>query len=168
MKKVKSFRLSSHIDEKLNLTAKAFNISTSQLIELACIKFLEKNNNIDNTKNILKNSKNNQLRLNLSLDNETFKKLINVVNEKNSTFSQEIYFRLSSSLNYPVFDTIEFNELWSLRTDLNRVGNLIKMAINQNIPFDNELLIKTENTVKSLRDEVKYMMEKSKKRTLKG
>ena len=44
MKKIRSFRLSSGLDEKLITFAEKLNITPSQLIELACSKLLDDNN----------------------------------------------------------------------------------------------------------------------------
>ena len=165
--KIRSFRLSEDLDKQIVSVAEKFNITSNQLIELAIFRLL--NLEVDNTKEIVQKAKKvNQLRINLNMDNPTFKKLVDEVNKKNSTFSQEVLYRLSASLDNPVFEQQEYNELRHLWSDLTRLGNLIKMAINQEIPFDNDLLNEVNENVKLLKDEVRGILLDSSKRTFKG
>ena len=101
----------------------------------------------------------------MNIDNPTFKKLIDEVNKKNTTFTQEVLYRVSASLDNPVFDTHEFNQIWALRTDLNRLGNLVKLAINNQATFDNDLLIETNKNVDLLRNEITELLKTVRKRT---
>jgi len=171
MRVARSVRLNKLLDEKLEDKAKELNITRSQIIELACSEFIKENKLINNTDKIINRAKEknfNHIKVNLYLDNNSFGKLINIINTKNSTLSQEILYRLSASLNNPVFEQFEFEELFKTRTNLNQIGNLIKLSLDNKLPYDNDLMINAEKSVFKLRDEINKLLELSNERTFKG
>lgn len=167
MKKIRSFRIDENLDKKLSAVATQFNLTTSQIIELACLRLLSFKVDSVKTKTTKKDAdkKRNQLTINLNMNDAVFGKLVDEVNKKNSTFTQEVLYRVSASLDNPVFDSQEFNKLWALRTDLNRLGNLVKLAINNQATFDNDLLIETNKNVDLLRNEITELLKTVRKRT---
>lgn len=168
---MRGVRLNKALDELLTLEAENLNITRSQLIELACADYVKKSVILNNTKSLIKHAKQkkkNQLTINLNIDNPTFKKLVDEVNKKNTTFTQEVLYRLSASLNNPVFEQFEFEELFKTRTNLNQIGNLIKLSLDNKLPYDNDLMINAEKSVFKLRDEINKLLELSNERTFKG
>lgn len=171
MRVARSVRLNKLLDEKLDDKAKELNITRSQIIELACSEFIKENKLINNTEKIVnrtKEKKYNQVIIKLSFDNKSFGKLINIINKKNSTLTQEILYRVSASLDNPVFEQFEFEELFKTRTNLNQIGNLIKLSLDNKLPYDNDLMINAEKAVFKLRDEINKLLELSNERTFKG
>ncbi|MDH2998045.1 hypothetical protein A1D22_09160 [Pasteurellaceae bacterium LFhippo2] len=164
MKIVKTFRMEKEFSDKLNLLAKSQGITFSQLIELACFLYVGKK--ALPTKVVEKHKKLETIDLKFCVDHPTYKKLINAIQAKNSTLSQEINYRLSASLDNPVFDPQEYRKLSSLHFDLNRLGNLFKLAINNQMPIDIAVLNEIESKIKAVSDELKQALSHSRKRTL--
>lgn len=171
MRVARSVRLNKALDELLTLEAENLNITRSQLIELACADYVKKRVILNNTKSLIKHAKQkkkNQLTINLNIDNPTFKKLVDEVNRKNTTFTQEVLYRLSATLNNPVFEQSEYYELFRTRTNLNQIGNLIKLSLENKLPYDNHLMINAEKEVFKLRDQITRLLRYSRKKTFRG
>jgi len=171
MRVMRSLRIKKELDEKLKIEAEEMNITVSQLIELACADYVKKNVILNNTKSIIKHAKQkkkNQLTINLNIDNPTFKKLVDEVNKKNTTFTQEVLYRLSATLNNPIFEQNEYYELFRTRTNLNQIGNLIKLSLENKLPYDNDLMINAEKEVFKLRNQITRLLRYSRKKTFKG
>lgn len=168
---MRGVRLNKALDELLTLEAENLNITRSQLIELACADYVKKRVILNNTKSLIKHAKEkkkNQLTINLNIDNPTFKKLVDEVNRKNTTFTQEVLYRLSATLNNPVFEQSEYYELFRTRTNLNQIGNLIKLSLENKLPYDNDLMINAEKEVFKLRDQITRLLKNSRKKTFRG
>ena len=86
-----------------------------------------------------------------------------IIEEKNNSFSQEINFRLRASLTNDKFDMIEFNHLGRMMIDINRLGNLLKMRMNQN-HNEQELLEEIRKSILDLRQEFQDVILKSRDR----
>ncbi|MFW9315451.1 hypothetical protein, partial [Glaesserella parasuis] len=139
-------------------------ITTSQLIELACYHFMEEKPKP--TKQIERSKKLEVIDLQFRIDQPTYKDLIKIIRAKNSTLSQEIYYRLSATLTAPIFDTQEFQKLEHLHFDLNRLGNLFKLAVDQKTPINDTLLLDIQKHIQALSDEVDKALTHSYKRKL--
>ena len=109
---------------------------------------------------------NNQNRLNLLIDQPTYKKLAKIIQAKNSTLSQELNYRLSATLENHVFNDVELGKLWAVKVDIDRLGNLFKLAIDQKTPVNDELFKQLNNNVTKLRNEFKNILNTVNQRTL--
>ena len=138
MKKKASFRIDEQLHEKLKEFANSEGITTSQLIELACYHFMEEKPKP--TKQIERHKKLETINVTLRVDQPTYRKLANIIQAKNSTLSQELNYRLSATLEEPVFEE--------------------KREINEN------LLIDLDRKVTSLRDEFREILTQVHKRRL--
>lgn len=164
MKQKASFRINEQLHDKLKAFANSQGITTSQLIELACYHFMdEKPMPIRQEK---KGKKIERILLDLQVDKHTYKELVKISQAKNSTLSQEIYYRLSATLTAPIFDTQEFQKLEHLHFDLNRLGNLFKLAVDQKTPINDTLLLDIQKHIQALSDEVDKALTHSYKRKL--
>lgn len=164
MKQKASFRINEQLHDKLKAFANSQGITTSQLIELACYHFMEEKPKP--TKQIERSKKLEVIDLQFRIDQPTYKDLVKIIRAKNSTLSQEIYYRLSATLTAPIFDTQEFQKLEHLHFDLNRLGNLFKLAIDQKTPINDTLLLDIQKHIQALSDEVDKALTHSYKRKL--
>ncbi|MDG6304313.1 hypothetical protein QA312_10480 [Glaesserella parasuis] len=164
MKQKASFRINEQLHDKLKAFANSQGITTSQLIELACYHFMEEKPKP--TKQIERSKKLEVIDLQFRIDQPTYKDLIKIIRAKNSTLSQEIYYRLSATLTAPIFDTQEFQKLEHLHFDLNRLGNLFKLAVDQKTPINDTLLLDIQKHIQALSDEVDKALTHSYKRKL--
>ena len=80
--------------------------------------------------------------------------------------SQELNYRLSATLEEPVFDIVEFNELWAVKFDVDRLGNLLRWALKEKREINENLLIDLDRKVTSLRDEFREILTQVYKRRL--
>jgi hypothetical protein len=92
--------------------------------------------------------------------------LANIIQAKNSTLSQELNYRLSATLEEPVFDIVELNELWAVKCDVDRLGNLLRWALKEKREIDENLLIELDEKVTALRDEFREILTQAHKRRL--
>lgn len=164
MKKKASFRIDEQLHEKLKEFANSEGITTSQLIELACYHFMEEKPKP--TKQIERHKKLETINVTLRVDQPTYRKLANIIQSKNSTLSQELNYRLSATLEEPVFDIVEFNELWAVKFDVDRLGNLLRWALKEKREINENLLIDLDRKVTSLRDEFREILTQVRKRRL--
>lgn len=164
MKQKASFRINEQLHDKLKAFANSQGITTSQLIELACYHFMEEKPKP--TKQIERSKKLEVIDLQFRIDQPTYKDLVKIIRAKNSTLSQEIYYRLSATLTAPIFDTQEFQKLEHLHFDLNRLGNLFKLAVDQKTPINDMLLLDIQKHIQALSDEVDKALTHSYKRKL--
>lgn len=165
MKIVKTFRIDEAFSKKLISLAESQGITFSQFVELACYALADETPKP--TKLIKKSTKKVEvIDLQFTIDQPTYKKLAEITQIKNSTLSQEIYYRLSATLADPIFDTQEFNQLHALHFDLNRLGNLFKLAINNKMPVETSILEDIRKDIKSVSDELGNILSLSRKRKL--
>lgn len=150
MKIKKSFRINEDVDNIIKNLAEENGITFSQFVELACYSMIDKEPNIENLTRKSKKQdgkKNEHLEVRLSVDSDSFLKLAKIVKSKNTTFSQEIRFRLSATLEKDIFSEQEFSKLWQVRNDLNSLGNLFRLAIKSNLPMDEKKLNEMQKLV---------------------
>lgn len=166
MKRITSFRIDNELHGKIKSFAEYQGITTSQLIELACYHFMEEQPKPVRQSVKAKDKKTEKILLDFQVDQPTYKKLAEIARTKNSTLSQEVYYRVSASLTAPIFDRIEFAKLEELHFDLNRLGNLLKLAINNKTPIDLNLLNSIQQDISSISNEIDNAITHSHKRTL--
>lgn len=147
MKTKFSLRINENLLEEMREFAQSEGLSTGQLIELACYKLMDQKPTLNKFSG--KDKLTNAIQIKTKLNNSTFKKLKKICEEKNITLSQEIRHRLSMTMDNEIFHEQEFVQLAQLRADLNRYGNLLKLAINQNAKIDSDLLEKSIKAIES-------------------
>jgi len=126
----RNFRIDKELDSLLKNVANEKGITVSQLIELSCsslINFKAKNNNL------CSEPRKNKITVLINTTDKTYQELVKRVEQKNSTLSQEINFILRASLTNNSFSKIEFSKLNLAITDLNRLGNLFKLSLNNRV-----------------------------------
>lgn len=138
MKKNTSFRISEELCNALQDFANANNMTRSQLIELACYNFLEIKNKNEVKKLSDTEKKEKIMRVTFKVTNKTFNKLVEEVRRKNVTLSQEVRYRLTATLDQSIIDPNITDDLMMLWFDLNRLGNLFKLALANHL-IDNDL-----------------------------
>lgn len=74
-----------------------------------------------------------KIKVSLNTDEKTYHELIKKVKDKNSTMSQEINFILRASLTNNSFSKVETKELNQSMNDLNKLGNLLKLSLNNKL-----------------------------------
>lgn len=164
MKKVKTFRINEDIEKIIQSLAEEQGITFSQFIELACYSMIDRKPNIEQLtrkKKKYDDKKDESLEVRFTVDSDSFLKLTKIVQDKNTTFSQEIRFRLSATLNKDIFSEQEFSKLWQVRNDLNSLGNLFRLAIKANLPMEESKLNEMQRLVietKSAFDEILMTM----------
>lgn len=164
MKKVKTFRINEDIEKIIQSLAEEQGITFSQFVELACYSMIDRKPNIEQLtrkKKKYDNKKDESLEVRFTVDSDSFLKLTKIVQEKNTTFSQEIRFRLSATLKKDIFSEQEFSKLWQVRNDLNSLGNLFRLAIKANLPMEESKLNEMQRLVietKSAFDEILMTM----------
>lgn len=164
MKKVKTFRINEDIEKIIQSLAEEQGITFSQFVELACYSMIDRKPNIEQLtrkKKKYDDKKDESLEVRFTVDSDSFFKLTKIVQDKNTTFSQEIRFRLSATLNKDIFSEQEFSKLWQVRNDLNSLGNLFRLAIKANLPMEESKLNEMQRLVietKSAFDEILMTM----------
>lgn len=164
MKKVKTFRINEDIEKIIQSLAEEQGITFSQFVELACYSMIDRKPNIEQLtrkKKKYDDKKDESLEVRFTVDSDSFLKLTKIVQDKNTTFSQEIRFRLSATLNKDIFSEQEFSKLWQVRNDLNSLGNLFRLAIKANLPMEESKLNEMQRLVietKSAFDEILMTM----------
>ena len=155
----RNFRINQDLDLRLKEIANEQGISVSQLIELACYSFADKKK--ESKKNLDSEiKKDKQLTVYVRTDSGTYKKLQAVSAEKNTTLSQEINYRLRASLTNSKFDLIEMRSLSKAMIDLNRLGGLFKLSLNNGLN-NPELLEDLNKKVMEIRDYFRETVIKS-------
>ena len=165
MKEKASFRINSQLHADLKAFANSQGITTSQLIELACYHFMDRKPMP--TKQVERHKKLESIDLKFCLDQPTYKKLAKIVQAKNSTLSQELNYRLSASLENAVFNDVELGRMWEIKVNVDRLGNLLKLAIDQKTPVNDELFKQLDNNITELRNEFNRILATVNQRTLK-
>ena len=161
MKKVRTFRINEDVEKLILVIAEEQGITFSQFVELACYSLLDEKKLPNKIIEKAKEKNSEKILVDFKVNHNTFKKLAEIVQEKNTTFSQEIRFRLSATLEKSIFSEQEFSKLWQVRNDLNSLGNLFRLAIKSNVPMDEVKLNEMRQLVietKSAFDEILVTM----------
>ena len=164
MKIVKTFRIDKEFSQKVTALAESQGITFSQFVELACYALADEQPKPP--KSIDKSKKLESIDLKFCLDQPTYKKLAKIIQAKNSTLSQELNYRLSATLENHVFNDVELGKLLAVKVDIDRLGNLFKLAIDQKTPVNDELFKQLNNNVTELRNEFNNILNTVNQRTL--
>lgn len=161
----KSFRIDKDLYQKLEFMAERQNLTPSAFVELACYAFLGEKHSENFEKKKEKKLRSNRLALYTSADDLVYKELKKIAESKNSTISREIYFRLKATLFNPVFSDIEMDQISLMMINLNRLGNLFKMSLNNNLNSP-ELLVEIRKQIFEIRSEFSNTILKAQSRKI--
>lgn len=151
MKIVRTFRIDENFFNEVKKLAEKQGITFSQFVELACYEMAGEVPKP--SKQFEKQKRCESINLKFRVDIPVYKKLAKIVQKKNSTLSQEIYFRLAASLDNPVFSDVELGKFWETKCNIDRLGNLLKLAIDQKTPVNDMLFMDLQKQLTSLRNE---------------
>lgn len=155
----RNFRINPDLDLRLKEIAKAEGITVSQLVELACYSIADEKKSIEKT-DPKRSKRNKRISVYMRTESNTYKKLKAISVEKNTTLSQEINFRLRASLTNSKFDLIEMKPLGKAVMDLNRLGGLFKLSLNNGLN-NPELLDDLNKKIIEIRDYFRETVIKS-------
>lgn len=132
--KTKCTRLNKETAQILENYAKETGRTVSQIIKLAVIDFLrKKRKKIPKSNDFFKGEGNSiQLRFNVYKNSYAYQKLIEEAEKNQRTLQQEIRERLSYTLQINDMKKIDQTDFRSKINTLGRLGNLFKLAIDQN------------------------------------
>lgn len=132
-KVTRNFRIDSELLKAMEDLPKD-GITTSQLIELACYNLMQSKKSDFHKDELETNEKRkNKIFASINASDGVYTELMKIVESKNSTISQEINFILKASLTNESFSNIELSELSKAMIDLNKLGNLLKLSLNNNL-----------------------------------
>ena len=166
MKVDKKFRTTTELAEKIKNFADSQGTSFSQCVELACYHFLDEKPQPTKQLASIKESKSEIINLQFNLDSKTFKKLQKITQQKNSTLSQEIRYRLSATLENPMFSDQEFSVFIDEANRLAMLGNLLKLAINNGKVIDKNQINELHKSLETFRESWLDVLVYIKKRKL--
>lgn len=155
----RNFRINPDLDSRLKEIAKAEGITVSQLVELACFAIADEKKSIPKP-DPKRSNRDKRISVYMRTESKTYKKLQAVSAEKNTTLSQEINYRLRASLTNSKFDLIEMRSLSKAMIDLNRLGGLFKLSLNNGLN-NPELLEDLNKKVMEIRDYFRETVIKS-------
>lgn len=130
----RNFRVEPELNSLMIKAAEAEGITVSQFIEMACYKQI-----LSSTKTVKKpikkesGKKTKVLTVYVRTTDKIHNELMKIIREKNTTISQEINYILRASLTNSAFDRLEFIDLYSTIKDVNRLGNLLKLSLKNNL-----------------------------------
>lgn len=154
----KATRLSLHTAELLENYAKKNGCTVSQVIKLSVLEFLKrKRKYIRKEKDYFKSSeKGNSIQLRFSVNKKSYgyKKLIEETEKNQKTLQQEIRHRLSYTLQKNDLEKLEKAKIRESLTEISRLGNLLKLAINQQ-SADEKLLREINKNVSDLKSNLR-------------
>ena len=158
----RNFRINPDLDLRLKEIAKSEGITVSQLVELACYSLVDKKKDLEKA-DPNKSKRDERITVYLRTESKTYKKLKAVTADKNTSLSQEINFRLRASLTNEKFDPIEMRPLQKAMFDLNRLGGLLKLSLNNGLNTP-ELLEDINKNINGIWDYLYEIVFKSKAR----
>ncbi|MDP8042519.1 hypothetical protein QJU11_09980 [Pasteurella atlantica] len=163
----KQYTVNKELYAELKKIALFKGVSISKLVELSCYLLVDKESKkIKENYFYDDNIKNKKMNIPCRISTQAYKKLVKSAEENNTSLSNEIRYRLSATLDNPIYNTFELENLTALWLDLNRLGNLFKLAINTKTKIDNTQLDEVEKNLELLKDELHSIIMNSKERTL--
>jgi len=129
----RNFRIEKDLDTVLKNTADAQGITVSQLIELACYSLVKIDKKSVSNCTIQKERKQRKMTISVNTDDNTYRELVKSATVKNTSLSQEVNFILRASLTNNSFSQLELTALYSAMIDMNKLGNLFKLSLNNNL-----------------------------------
>lgn len=151
MKIKKSIRLNNDLIDMINNYAIENGMNFNEVVENSIFCNKKLNIKISNKKKSDSKKKVRSIRF----DDYTLNKITKIAKNKNITVSEEIRFRLHSTLEMPCFDKLEMGEINQLRININQIGNLINMAVRENLLINNDNIIQLLGLI----NQIKYSLE---------
>jgi len=129
----RNFRIEKELDIALKNIAEEQGMTVSQLIELACYSIMKIDKKLLVNRHIQAENKSKKMTISVNTEEQTYKELVKSAAAKNTSLSQEVNFILKASLTNNAFDLIELNKLSMAMIDLNKLGNLLKLSLNNHL-----------------------------------
>ncbi|MFQ1000003.1 hypothetical protein [Gilliamella sp. BG6] len=161
MKTKKSVRLDNDLINAVNNYATLNGMNFSQVIENTIrerFKFNEPTTN-SNVESSVKNRTKN-----VRFDERTLKEVSRIASRKNITVTEEIRFRVSSSLSMPCFDSLELKELEQTRINVNQIGRLINMSIREKLIINDTHIIELIKLINEMNNALVNIIKVSQER----
>lgn len=161
MKTKKSVRLDNYLINAVNNYATLNGMNFSQVIENTIrerFKFNEPTTN-SNVESSVKNRTKN-----VRFDERTLKEVSRIASRKNITVTEEIRFRVSSSLSMPCFDSLELKELEQTRINVNQIGRLINMSIREKLIINDTHIIELIKLINEMNNALVNIIKVSQER----
>lgn len=161
MKTKKSVRLDNDLINAVNNYATLNGMNFSQVIENTIrerFKFNEPTTN-SNVESSVKNRTKN-----VRFDEQTLKEVSRIASRKNITVTEEIRFRVSSSLSMPCFDSLELKELEQTRINVNQIGRLINMSIREKLIINDTHIIELIKLINEMNNALVNIIKVSQER----
>lgn len=138
MKTKKSIRLDNNLINAVNNYAMKNGMNFSQVIEKTIKDKFQFNDSTsdDNIESTVKDRTKN-----VRFDKQTLKDISMIATKKNITVTEEIRFRVSTSLSMPCFDSLELKELEQTRINVNQIGRLINMSVREKLIINDTHII---------------------------
>lgn len=138
MKTKKSIRLDNNLINAVNNYAMKNGMNFSQVIEKTIKDKFQFNDSTsdDNIESTVKDRTKN-----VRFDKQTLKDISIIASKKNITVTEEIRFRVSTSLSMPCFDSLELKELEQTRINVNQIGRLINMSVREKLIINDTHII---------------------------
>jgi hypothetical protein len=161
MKTKKSMRLDNDLVNAVNNYATLNGMNFSQVIEKTLrekFKFNEPTTN-SNVESSVKNRTKN-----VRFDERTLKEVSMIASRKNITVTEEIRFRVSSSLSMPCFDSLDLKELEQTRINVNQIGRLINMSIREKLIINDTHIIELIKLINEMNNALVNIIKESQER----
>lgn len=162
MKIKKSIRLDESLINTINNYAESNGMNFSQVIEYTIrekFKSIFVTKDIYNEKSQIKNKTKN-----IRFDECTLIAISNIAKKKNITTSEEIRFRVSSSLSMPCFDSLELTELDKVRININQIGRLINMSVREKLIINDTYIVELMNLINEMNNALVKIIKTSQDR----
>lgn len=162
MKIKKSIRLDESLINTINNYAESNGMNFSQVIEYTIrekFKSIFGTKDIYNEKSQIKNKTKN-----IRFDESTLIAISNIAKKKNITTSEEIRFRVSSSLSMPCFDSLELTELDKVRININQIGRLINMSVREKLIINDTYIVELMNLINEMNNALVKIIKTSQDR----
>lgn len=161
MKTKKSVRLDNDLINAVNNYATLNGMNFSQVIEKTIKDKFQFNEQTADTN--VESSVKNRTK-NVRFDERTLKEVSRIASKKNITVTEEIRFRVSSSLSMPCFDSLELKELEQTRINVNQIGRLINMSIREKLIINNTHIIELIKLINEMNNALVNIIKESQKR----
>ncbi|MFQ1018170.1 hypothetical protein [Gilliamella sp. Occ3-1] len=161
MKTKKSVRLDNDLINAVNNYATLNGMNFSQVIEKTIKDKFQFNEQTADTN--VESSVKNRTK-NVRFDERTLKEVSRIASKKNITVTEEIRFRVSSSLSMPCFDSLELKELEQTRINVNQIGRLINMSIREKLIINNTHIIELIKLINEMNNALVNIIKESQER----
>jgi len=161
----RNFRIEKELDIALKNIAEEQGMTVSQLIELACYSIMKIDKKALMNRHSRAENKSKKMNISINTEEQTYRKLVKSAAAKNTSLSQEVNFILKASLTNQSFSNVELSELSKAMIDLNKLGNLLKLSLNNHLNTP-ELLEDIGNKIDNVKDLFKQTIQDAKPRKI--